>query len=125
MKDSCKVLVVDDAMTVRMYLKSILEQQRIEVLEARDGMEGLEILSDVVPTFIFSDINLPNINGYEFVSRLRERAELQKVPVIMCSTESRDVDEIQAYEAGANFYIRKPIKEELVIGVAEVLGGSL
>lgn len=119
-----KILIVDDASTVRMFMKALLSSEGYEVLEARDGSEGWEMALNELPDLAFVDINMPVLDGYGLVRRLREDGSTRKIPVVMCSTESKPIDELHAYEAGANFYMRKPVNKELVLRVADVLGES-
>lgn len=119
---SAKILVVDDAFTVRMYMRGLLSEAGYQVVEARDGQEGLEVALAESPDLAFVDINMPVLDGYGLVRRLREKDETMALPVVICSTESKPVDEAQAYAAGANFYLRKPVPKNLVVGLAGVLG---
>ena len=119
-----KVLVVDDATTVRLFMKTIYRSAGVEVAEARDGQEGLEMALSGLSDLAFVDINMPVLDGYEFVRRLREQECGRTLPVVMCSTESKIEDETRAYEAGANYYVRKPVPKELVLQLGRILGGG-
>lgn len=119
-----KILVVDDANTVRMFYRALLSKEGYEVVEARDGSEGLELAVNEVPNLAFIDINMPTVDGYSLVRRLREEPKTRSIPIVMCSTESKPVDEMHAYEAGANFYLRKPVPQELVLQLVAVLGNA-
>lgn len=121
---AAKILIVDDAQTVRMYLRAMLEEAGHEVLEARDGSEGWELAVSESPSLAFVDINMPVLDGYGLVRKLREDETTLAMPVIMCSTESKPIDEQQAYEAGANFYLRKPVNKDLVTRIARILGAE-
>lgn len=120
-----KVLIVDDASTIRMYLRSLLESPHRDVFEARDGVEALELLASVTPDFAIVDINMPGMDGFELLRRMRQRPETRGTPVLMCSTESRPIDEHSAYVAGACYYIRKPAPPDLVTGLATILETGL
>lgn len=117
-----KILVVDDAATVRLFLRSLLGSAEHEVIEAHDGVEGLERALAEIPDLAIVDINMPALDGYGMVRKLRSNPATCAVPVIMCSTESKPVDELHAYQAGANFYLRKPVDPTLVLGLADALG---
>lgn len=119
-----KILVVDDASTVRLFFRMLLTQRGFEVIEARDGVEGLEAALESLPGLAFVDINMPALDGYALVRRLRAEPSTRVIPVVMCSTENKAVDETQAYQAGANFYVRKPVCKDLVLRLSEVLGRS-
>jgi two-component system chemotaxis response regulator CheY len=109
--DSKRILVVDDAATVRMYHKQILESVGFQVEEAINGIEALE-KSLMKPFDLYLvDINMPKLDGYDFLKDLRSR-DIPQAPAIMISTEAEDSDKFRAYEAGANLYMLKPIKSQ-------------
>ena len=107
-----KILVVDDAATVRMYHKKILEDAGFEVEEAVNGLEAFEkaLLNDY--DLYIVDINMPKLDGYSFVKKLRETENVRQSPVIMVTTEAEEKDMDKAFERGANFYFIKPVKPE-------------
>ncbi len=112
---SKNVLIVDDSTTVRMYHKQILTNAGYECEEAENGMEALEKAQHKKYDLYIVDINMPVLDGYSFVKRLRE-GEGHIAPVIMVSTESESKDMELAYESGASLYLVKPVKpEELLI----------
>lgn len=111
------VLIVDDSATVRMYHKQILSNEGYECEEAANGMEALEKAQYKEYDLYIVDINMPVLDGYSFVKRLRT-GEGHIAPVIMVSTESEPKDMDLAYESGASLYLIKPVKpEELLINV--------
>lgn len=110
-----RILIVDDSLTVRLYHKQILLGAGYEIDEAENGMEALEKVSENQYDLYLVDINMPILDGYSFVKRLRENYGYDS-PVIMVSTESENDDFSMAYEAGANFYQVKPASsDELLI----------
>lgn len=119
-----RILVVDDAATVRMYHRSILEGAGYVVEEAANGIEALEKALCFPFDFYLVDVNMPKLDGYGFLRELR-RQDIPQAPALMISTESADLDRMQAYEAGANFFLVKPVKpEELVAYCRLFLGGA-
>lgn len=118
-----KVLVVDDAPTVRMYHKKILTEAGFIVEEAANGLEAFEkaLISDY--DLYVVDINMPKLDGYSFVEKLRASESIKQSPVIMVTTEAEEKDRERAYKAGANCYIVKPVKPEQLIGYAKILTG--
>ena len=119
-----KVLVVDDAVTVRMYHRSILESAGLTVEEAANGYEGLEkALSEQYALFLV-DVNMPKMDGYRMVRRLREQQETRSTPVVMISTEAQQQDGEQAYQAGANLYLTKPVRPEDLSLIVGMLAGT-
>lgn len=118
-----KVLVIDDSLTVRMYHKQILKQAGFEVHEAENGMEALEKSNLQQFDLYIVDINMPILDGYSFVKRLRD-GEAHTSPVIMVSTESEVKDKEQAFESGANLYLIKPVRPQDLTVNAKMLTGS-
>lgn len=118
-----RILIVDDAATVRMYYRLILEEAGYLVVEAVNGIEAMEkSLRDTFDLYIV-DVNMPKQDGYGFLSDLRGREELLQAPALMVSTEAASSDKKRAYVAGANFYLVKPVKpEELLVNCRLLLG---
>jgi len=120
-----RILIVDDAATVRMYYRSILETAGYMVIEAVNGIEALEKVVQEEFDLYIVDINMPKLDGYGFMSELR-RMDLPQVPAIMVSTEAASNDRMRAYSAGANFYLVKPVKPaELLTNCRLLLGEAL
>ena len=118
-----KVLIVDDGITMRMYYRDVLEKAGFTVEEAANGVEGLEKMLAGPFDLIVVDINMPKMNGYEFVSHLRKDPASQSIPVMTVSTEDQERDKVKAYEAGANFYMVKPIRPDELEQVARLFTG--
>ncbi|MEO0274675.1 MAG: response regulator [candidate division WOR-3 bacterium] len=118
-----KILVVDDASTVRMYHKKILTDAGFLIEEAANGLEAFEkaLLNDY--DLYVVDINMPKLDGYSFVEKLRASENIRQSPVIMVTTEAEDKDRERAYRAGANCYIVKPVKPDQLVGYAKILTG--
>jgi len=111
-----KILIVDDSLTVRLYHKQILAKE-YDCDEAENGMEALEKAQLNNYDLFLVDINMPVLDGYSFVKRLRD-GEGHEAPVIMVSTESEEMDMDLAYEAGASMYLIKPARpDELLLNV--------
>lgn len=119
-----RILVVDDAATVRMYHRSILEGAGFEVVEAINGIEALEkTLTAPVPFDLYLvDINMPKLDGYGFLRELRSQ-DMPQAPAVMISTEAQAQDKRRAWEAGANFYLVKPIKPDVLLAYIRLLLG--
>ena len=115
-----KVLIVDDSLTVRMYHRQILEKDGFECDEAENGMEALEKAQLNSYDLYLVDINMPVLDGYSFVKRLRE-GEGHLAPVIMVSTESEAKDMDLAYESGASMYLIKPARPDDLVLNAKML----
>lgn len=117
-----RILVIDDAATVRMYHRSILEGAGFEVGEAINGIEALEKVLQAPYDLYLVDINMPKLDGYGFLRELRSR-DLPQAPAIMISTESQAQDKSKAYIAGANYYLTKPIKPQELLATSRLLLG--
>lgn len=116
MAEQKRILVVDDARLVRNFYRSILEKDGYVVDEALNGLEGLEKLLLVPVDLLIVDINMPKMDGLTFLRTLRsaEGAE-STTPALMTSTEAKVSDKEAARQAGANFYLVKPIKPEALV----------
>lgn len=112
-----QVLIVDDSSVMRKIVERSLRQAGVEslvVFEAGSGVDGLEILKARKVDLILSDINMPSMDGLEFVRQLRNGQLAVGVPVVMITTESSEEHVKQAIEAGASGYIRKPFTADQV-----------
>ncbi|BAU22813.1 chemotaxis protein CheY [Caldimicrobium thiodismutans] len=119
-----KVLIVDDAATVRMYHRKLLEDAGFEVDEAINGYEALEKAYVNYYDLYIVDINMPQLDGYNFVKEIRSSESLKQSPVIMVSTEAEENDIEKAYKNGANFYIVKPVKPNEFIKICKLFSGE-
>lgn len=119
-----RILVVEDGITMRMFYQDVLGRARFVVEEATNGVEGLEKALLGGYDLMIVDINMPKMDGYELVSRIRREPSLQATPVVTISTEAQDADASRAYEVGANFYIVKPADPVLLVETARLLTGA-
>ena len=109
------ILIVDDSEFVRSYHSYILEQADFQVITAVDGSDGLERLYTNSCDLVLTDINMSNMDGYEFIRRIRADGKYRSLPIIIVSTESEGKDKMKGFEAGANLYIVKPSSPEMMI----------
>jgi two-component system chemotaxis response regulator CheY len=112
-----RILIVDDSTVMRKIVERSLRQAGLalsEVYEAGSGTEGLEVLKTKQVDLILSDINMPSMDGLEFLRQLRAQDLAAGVPVVMITTESSEEHVKQAILAGAQGYIRKPFTAEQV-----------
>lgn len=124
-----RILVVDDAATVRMYHRKILGDAGWQTEEAINGLEALEKVhnqpADQPFDLFVVDINMPKMDGYSFVRELRRYTAAHQAPVMMVSTEAQRQDTFAAWEAGANCYLVKPARpQELVLAASLLLGDA-
>ncbi len=126
-----QVLIVDDSSVMRKIVERSLRQAGLEpmkVIEAGSGTEGLEMLKNHSVQLILSDINMPSMDGLEFLRQIRAQNLAPGVPVVMITTESSEEHVKQAILSGAQGYIRKPftaeqVKERVLPLLAVVQGG--
>lgn len=115
METKKNILIVDDSEFVRSYHSWILEQADFQVTTAVDGSDGLEKLYANSFDLVLADINMSNMDGYEFIRRVRADQKYSSLPIIIVSTESEAKDKAKGFEAGANLYLVKPTTPEMVI----------
>ena len=118
-----RVLIVDDAATVRMYHRGILESAGYAVEEAWNGIEGLEKALDAPFDLYVVDINMPKLDGFGFLRELRQQ-DITQSPAIMISTEAAARDEVAAYRSGANSYLIKPVHPLQLLSYTRLLLGE-
>ena len=112
-----RTLIVDDSSVMRKIVERALRQAGLDalvVLEAGSGVDGLEVLKTTAVDLILSDINMPAMDGLEFLRQIRAQNLAVGIPVVMITTESSEEHVKQAIEAGAKGYIRKPFTAEQV-----------
>jgi two-component system chemotaxis response regulator CheY len=112
-----RVLIVDDSSVMRKIVERSLRQAGLDpmlVFEAGSGTDGLEVLQRESVHLILSDINMPSMDGLEFLRQLRAQNLAPGIPVVMITTESSEEHVKQAILAGAQGYIRKPFTAEQV-----------
>jgi two-component system chemotaxis response regulator CheY len=118
-----RVLVVDDGITMRLFYRSVLEAAGFVVEEAINGVEGYEKALTEPFDLMIVDINMPKMDGYAMLRAIRAVSSIQGVPAVTISTEAGQHDAVRAYEAGANFYLVKPVAPDELTDVARLLTG--
>lgn len=104
-----KFLIVDDFATMRRIVRNLLKEiGHLNADEAEDGLEALKKLKANPFDFVVSDVNMPNMNGFEMLKQIRADEALKKLPVLMITAEAKKEDIITAAQAGASGYIVKP-----------------
>jgi two-component system chemotaxis response regulator CheY len=115
------VLTVDDSRTMRDMLRLCLTHAGYTVTEAVDGEDGLVVLGQVRPDVIISDINMPRLDGFGFIERVRADQAHRSIPILVLTTENDDAKKARARAAGATGWIVKPFEPaKLVAALARV-----
>ncbi len=119
-----KVLVVDDSPSARSFLVNILQGAGFAVGSASDGQEGLEMIDESTYDLVLTDINMPRLNGYDFIRKTRERSQYATTPIAILSSGKNDRDKRRGYEAGANIYITKPCRPDTILENVKILSSN-
>lgn len=120
-----KILVVDDSATVRQQVGLALGQAGFDVVEAVDGMDGIDKMHQTVDiALVICDVNMPRMNGLEMIEKLHAEKKGAMAPVVMLTTEGQPELVERAKKAGAKGWIVKPFKAELLIAAAKKLTAS-
>lgn len=123
-----KALVVDDSKAVRMILGRILRDLGYEVREAGNGQEALDVLDAEKAAgqsgmnLLLADWNMPEMNGFDLLKRLRQSPDLASLPVVMVTTETEMEQMSAALAAGANEYVMKPFTKEILVEKLQLAG---
>lgn len=113
------ILAVDDMLSMRNLVQSVLEKRGHAVVIHDDGSSALEYAQQHAVDLVISDINMPNMDGISLVKALRELPEYQKTPILMLTTEDSGDRKNQARAAGANGWIQKPFNPERLINAVD------
>ncbi|WP_338415692.1 chemotaxis response regulator CheY [uncultured Sphaerotilus sp.] len=104
-----RFLVVDDFSTMRRIVRGLLKEMGcLHIEEAEDGVTALQALRNSRIDFVVSDINMPNMDGFELLSQIKQDPALCHIPVLMVTAEARKEDIVRAAQTGAAGYIVKP-----------------
>ena len=111
--DKPEVLIIDDNIDIRTYLRSVLSE-KYNVSEAADGKAGLELARKIVPDIVLSDIMMPVMDGLAFCRQLKTDKAISHIPVILLTARSLDEQRAEGYEHGADAYLSKPFSLRLL-----------
>jgi len=121
-----RILVVDDKDTNRALLRSMLEPLGCELREAADGAEALAIFDEWAPDLILMDLVMPGVDGYEAMRRVRATEDGRRIPIVVVTASAFEEDRQRVLDAGADDYLRKPIRrQELLESIHSLLGLEL
>ncbi len=120
-----KVMVVDDSRTVRQQVGIVLTAAGYDVIEAADGIEGLEkVQSTDDLAMVICDVNMPNMNGVDMLISVKSDSRFAELPVVMLTTEAQPALIVKAKQGGAKGWIVKPFKPEQLLAVVRKLVGA-
>ncbi|MFP5229929.1 MAG: response regulator [Acidobacteriota bacterium] len=119
-----KALIVDDSRTIRSILRRIMTEVGYETCEAGDGRQALQVLEaeQGAVSVMLADWNMPEVNGFELLLQVRQRAEFSRMKVIMVTTEAELGHMTSALEAGANEYVMKPFTKDVIQEKLDLIG---
>jgi two-component system chemotaxis sensor kinase CheA len=110
--DKQSILVVDDSVTIRTFEKALLEAAGYDVTAASDGLEAWNLLQSKAPDLIVSDVEMPNMTGFELTEKVRGDQRLKDMPLVLVTTLSSDEDRKRGIDAGADAYVIKGSAEQ-------------
>jgi two-component system chemotaxis response regulator CheY len=114
-----KILSVDDSPSVRKLVEFTLKSKGFQVASAEDGLAALELMAKEQFDAIVLDINMPRMNGLEFLEKIKADDVYAPIPVIMLTTEGQEEDQDRAMDLGATAYIVKPFKPTLLLRIVD------
>lgn len=102
------ILIADDSPTIRKFVKFALVSRGFKIVAASDGMEALEKLPSENIDLIITDLNMPNVDGFEFIEAVRSNSDYDELPIIILSSLDGDADIERGIGCGANSFLIKP-----------------
>ena len=117
------IMTVDDSTSVRQFIGLTLKKAGYNVIEAEDGIDALSKLNGKPIHMGFVDLNMPNMNGIEFIKAVRANKKYKFIPLVMLTTESQVTKKQEGKAAGATGWIVKPFKPEQLLAVTKKLLG--
>jgi CheY-like chemotaxis protein len=118
-----KILVADDSATVRHLILKFLEEEDYEIVTTSDSANVVDLIDEINPDLVISDIMMPGMDGYTFVRHIRKENTQKSLPIIIMSTKSKETMEDLFVSYGISGYLQKPFeKEQLVALIEKALG---
>ena len=111
-----KVMVIDDSKTIRRTSEILLKKQGCEVITANDGFEALAKVAEHKPDFIFVDIMMPRLDGYQTCALIKNNQMFKNTPVILLSSKDSIFDKARGRLVGSEQYLTKPFSKEDLLG---------
>lgn len=110
-----KILIIDDSEPVLVSYKTFFSEHSFEVIQAKDGIEGIKMALTVIPDLILMDVNMPVMSGHECTRIIKSYPATSHIPIVMLATESEKDDVINAIKVGANDFIIKTVDKDLIL----------
>ncbi len=121
--DAKRILLVDDSKVIHTHVGGLLRDEGYVVLNAMDGAEGLNVANAEMPDLIISDVEMPNMDGFEMSFQIKEDPDTAQIPILILSSRGASVDMDRGFDVGANDYLTKPVDEDdLLTRVLQMLG---
>jgi two-component system, cell cycle response regulator DivK len=120
-----KVLIADDSASNRELLRTMLEHLHLEVIEAADGLQALEVAPAAAPDLIILDIQMPRLDGYGTLARLRALEQFRDTPILALTAYAMEGDPDRGRAAGFTDYVTKPVGMKKLRHVIEGISGSV
>ena len=118
------ILIIDDSASIRQMVAMTLSSAGLDVIEAVDGSDGYKKAITTTVHAVITDLNMPIMNGIEFIRKYRQHPASKAIPVILLTTESDEELKRQAKEAGATGWIVKPFKQDQLLAVIKKVTGA-
>jgi chemosensory pili system protein ChpA (sensor histidine kinase/response regulator) len=109
-------MIVDDSLTVRKIAGRLLSREGYNVVTAKDGVDAMEQLHDLVPDVMLVDIEMPRMDGFDLTRNVRNDRRLKHVPIIMITSRTAEKHRMMAKEIGVDVFLGKPYQEEELLG---------
>jgi CheY-like chemotaxis protein len=118
-----KIMVVDDSVSVRSVISTLIEKTGWQPIAAKDGLEALEAIQRAaeLPDLILLDIEMPRMDGYELITTLQSHDVYRKIPVVMLTSRAANKHRSRALELGASGYVTKPYQDDHLIQIIREL----
>ena len=120
-----KILIVDDDRTTRKLLSLFLKGSGFEIATAENGLEAIEKLGAETFHLVLTDLNMPYMDGIEFIRTMKSNPETARIPVLMITTETDEEERRRAAAAGADGYLTKPVTSDVVVGKIRQMMGEI
>lgn len=114
-KTEARILLADDESDILEFLSYNLRKEGFEVFCARDGIEALELANKYRPDLIILDVMMPGMDGFEACRQIRKNVELQETVIAFLTARGEDLSQVEGFDAGADDYIRKPVRPRVFI----------